>query len=183
VDEASYRRNYSACEAAVATVARRREEAEEAGDDEATTLLNVIQFALLFNLDLTSLLHDLGAARSNWHQRLHSRHLILLLFECVDDFIALLGKNFRTVISTRPRGNDLLERLNGLHRQLREFQENYTHFRELRITLIAHRDHDASRLFALLASIDIGEVDAAAGAMLDWLTALHNLCTDAMSPN
>jgi hypothetical protein len=125
---------------------------------------------LIFGLDLSVLLAGL-----------HSRHLILLLFDCVDDFIALLGKEFRKVIIKRPKGIELLASLNTLHSQLRSFQERYGHFKDVRTALVAHRDHDAPRLLSMLREIDIEEVDAAAVEMLNWLTELHGLCSDAIS--
>jgi hypothetical protein len=170
----------SAGEEAVKAATLARAKVEAAGDAESVTLFNVIQFALIFGLDLTVLLAELDDADSSWKQRLHGRHLILLLFECVDDFIALLGKEFRRVIINRPSGTGLLARLNILHAQLRTFQVRYGHFKDVRTALAAHRDHDAPRLLSMLGEIDIKDVDAAGLEMLNWLTELHDLCSDAI---
>jgi hypothetical protein len=142
--------------------------------------LNVVQFALLFNLDLSTLLEAFDEAVLPWQKRLHARHLILLVFECTQDFIALLGKEFRSVLVRRAHGEELVVRLNALHHQLRTFQDRHAHFRDLRVSLIAHRDHHAPRLLSSLARVDVKEVDAAVIEMLNWLTDLHNVCTDAI---
>jgi hypothetical protein len=177
----SHQTNVLAGERALEAASQARSGAEAVGDLDAIKLLNVVQFALLFNLDLSVLLEDLNTTSPTWRKRLHARHLILLLFECVDDFVSLLGKEFRSVLLSREHGTELLARLNALHAQLRTFQQRYGHFRDIRTTLVAHRDHHAPRLLETLEQIRASEVDAAALEMLNWLTALHILCTDAIN--
>ena len=66
----------SAGEEAVKAATLARAKVEAAGDAESVTLFNVIQFALIFGLDLTVLLAELDDAESSWKQRLHGRLVV-----------------------------------------------------------------------------------------------------------
>jgi len=133
-------------------------------------LSNVDQFALLFNFDLSCLLQDMRARPNSWHTNLHARTLVLTMFECVDDFKALLGKEFRSLLQSLDKDGTILTEANNLHSELRRFLDQYDRFKEVRDTVTAHREHDAAAQIHLIENLDISEVESAGYQMMRWLT-------------
>ena len=151
---------------------------EATRDSTGLILLNVIQFSLLFNFDLSCLLRDMRARKGTWHVKLHARHLVLTLFECVDDFLALLGKDFRELVAKTPDSEASLVTLNGLHKRLRMFQDGHPEFQAIRHNVAAHRDHDAAAQIRQLEGLDDAAVEQAGYEMIQWLSDLHAFTTN-----
>jgi hypothetical protein len=152
-----------------------RRRAEESGDRGWLILTNVDQFALLFNFDLSCLLQDMRARTNTWHTNLHARTLVLTMFECVDDFKALLGREFRSLVQSLDKDGTILAEANKLHSELRGFLDQHPRFKEVRDTVTAHREHDAGVQIHLIENLDVSEVESAGYEMMRWLTRLHQL--------
>jgi len=147
------------------------------GSADDILLINVVQFSLLFNFDLSCLLRDLRARKGTWHVKLHARHLALTMFECVDDFLALLGKDFRALVASTDSTGAALAKLNDLHSHLRVFQDQHREFGPIRHNITAHREHNAAVQIHLLQNLDDAAIENAALAMIQWLSNLHALTT------
>ena len=173
--EATFDLNHQALHKGLRSSIKERGRAEESGDRKRILLSNVEQFALLFNFDLSCLLRDMRARPNTWHTKLHARTLVLAMFECVADFMSLLGRDFRSVVKTIDSDGSLLLETNRLHTELRSFVDRYPRFEEIRNIATAHRDHDAAVQIHLLETLDVDEVESAGYSMVQWLTRLHDL--------
>jgi hypothetical protein len=175
--EETFELNHQLLTGALLSSMTNRARLEELGDSTGLILLNVIQFSLLFNFDLSCLLRDMRARKGTWHVKLHARHVVLTIFECVDDFLALLGKDFREVVRKTADSEAALASLNGLHKRLRLFQEGHPEFQGIRHSIAAHRDHDAAAQIRQLEGLDDSAVEQAGYEMIKWLTDLHAFTT------
>lgn len=153
-----------------ATLARRGLEAE--GRTTQVAIMNVAQFALLWNRDLTTLLADLRDGGDPWRVKLHARLLAATMFECVDDFSELLGGDFRR--QTGAMSGSTLAQLNALHGRLEQFKRtNREDLGQIRVTVLAHRDKDASVQLRAMESIDVAHIIRLGTEMLDWTNDLY----------
>ena len=151
-----------------------RDSVDRLGTAHHVALVNVCQFALLFNYDLSCLLHDLTATQIAWHRRLHARHLALTLVECVEDFTALLGKPFRRAISELRLDPATVETLNSLSAELHAFQRQHDRFlRSVRNYTIAHREHDATIQLQWINDLEPKSLGALGDEMMRWTARLH----------
>lgn len=175
--ESTFDYNHEVLTGALLSSVRNRSALEAAGSTDDIRLINVVQFSLLFNFDLSCLLRDLRARKGTWHVKLHARNLALTMFECVDDFLALLGKDFRALVARTANAGAALATLNHLHSQLRVFQDQHRDFGPIRHSITAHREHNAAAQIQLLQNLDDAAIESAAWAMIQWLSDLHAFTT------
>lgn len=175
--ETTFEYNHQVLTEVLLSSIRNRAALEVVGSADDIRLINVVQFSLLFNFDLSCLLRDLRARKGTWHVKLHARHLALAMFECVEDFLALLGKDFRALVSKTDNTGAALATLNDLHRRLRAFQDQHRDFGPIRHSITAHREHNAAVQIHLLQNLDDAAIESAAWAMIKWLSDLHAFTT------
>ena len=142
------------------------------------TIVNLAQFVILWNMDLSALLNALDDTEPGWQQKLHARVLALTIYECAEDFTALLGKNLREAI-TELAGPQQLTILNPVSAGINQFWRSHREaLKAIRGSIIAHRDHNAKQQIEALNNLSVEEVKSMGWELMKWtntlLSALSN---------
>jgi hypothetical protein len=152
---------------------------EKFGLSHHVQIMNTAQFAFLWNLDLHHLLRELDGFQNrrgyaeDWQRMLHVRLLAMTMYECCEDFQALLGKPLRAALTALKAEPALIAELNSLGSQLTNFWDNNrVELKALRNTIVAHRDHDARVQLKALRSARVKEIRDGGWQMLSWTTDL-----------
>lgn len=176
-DEQAHDTNLRALDQALTESIGLRKRLNALGRADLVAVLNVAQFAILFNFDLSCLLRDTELHRGSWRAKLYSRFLVLLVFECVNDMTTLLGGGFRQCVvdlSPTDSSTDVLM-LNQLHKELSDFRRTHdVRLREIRKAVVAHRHHDAEEQIRYLQMLPVREVLELGLQIMDWLNRLYD---------
>lgn len=149
-----------------------------AGAKGRLVLLNVALFALLWNSDLFALLSRLEALRAErslsagWQRKQAARFLALTILESCETLKGLLGKDFRRELETFA-GKEAVVLLGPIHRDLSRFLKQHgDDLRHIRVTIVAHRDPDASVQLAAMRGVDVARMATLGNEMVEWNTRL-----------
>ena len=132
-------------------------------------LLNLIQFACLYLTDMAILLELSDMARAERKKRLFARLIALHVFECFDRFGEMLHQTF----AARVRQLATHEQFGPVLKELRKLRKAHAPLlRNMRNSVIAHRDPDASVQLAMIRSIDPKRIHRMGVDVVKWLTSL-----------
>lgn len=186
--EALYRENVAQLRAALQAVVARRAEFERHGADAHVRIANVAQFAILWNADLSALLDELrrlkrsSAPGAEWKEKLLARLLALTMIECADEFVGLLGRQFRRTVETLCEDPELLQEVGRVHKRLSDFKkEHEVHLRQVRNTIIAHRDPNASLQLEVMEKLSVDALTQLGFELLDWTNDLLHLLSSVIA--
>lgn len=158
-------------------------EATTLGLDDSVHLANLAQFMAICSLDIIQLNRQILFAWPSWTKKLHSRHLMLAIYELDDDMSCLLGKSLREIIARGPTPNKYLEQLAQCREYLTLLLKNYRrHILDVRTISAAHRDHDATLLLKTIDSINVPHTRDLAIKLQEWFSMtihfLNDVATD-----
>jgi transcriptional regulator with XRE-family HTH domain len=174
LDDVAWLRGQAELAGALIESVSTREKLESGGADQRIAILNALQFAILFNFDLRQLLRDIAVSRRSWAAKLYARVLALTLYECTEDFMAILGKDFRNAL-TELGTPEHVRLLNELHRRVcMFFDEHRAELQAIRGEVIGHRQHDASVQIAQLRRISVDRIRDLGYELLAWLNDFHS---------
>ena len=111
-------RNLKSCEAA-------RHEAEKRNLEDIIFIININQFVMLFNYDLSILGYGLLAIEDGWRRKLYARLLALTVVEFLEDIGELLGKNFRSKVAAIDDNSASIDKLNSILKQLNQIRTRH----------------------------------------------------------
>jgi hypothetical protein len=168
-------RNLEACEKA-------REVAEKNNLEDVIFIININQFVMLFNYDLSVLGHDLVVTEDGWRRKLYARLLSLTIVEFLEDVGELLGKDFRTKVLAIGDRSASIARLNSILKQLSQLRGKHEKdLRSIRNVVIGHKDKDAKRQIEVISSLDIAGLQSLAVDMTKWVTSYSLFLTDLIN--
>ena len=131
-------------------------------------LNNLFQYILFWQTDYACLLFDMFSKRTGWEQRLIARHLMLTLFEGLDDLRQMLNKPFRDLLIQNGLEHHF-EELSAFRKTLVVIGKKHeVSYRDFRNSVTAHRDHDAVRQWELLKTLDPKKTLAVALEIYEW---------------
>ena len=152
----SFQENQRAIEANLVARERTRVLADKNNLQEVIFLININQFVMLFNYDLSVLRQDLFVAEPGWRRKLHARLLALTIVEFLEDVGELLGKSFRTRVAAIGDKTASIDRLNSILKQLNQLRATHeAALRDIRNIAIGHKDKDAKRQFEVINNLDV----------------------------
>ena len=126
----------------------------KAAAESQRDLNNLFQYVVLWQTDYACLMIDMFSKRTGWEQRLIARHLMLVIFEGLDDLRQMLNKPFRDLLVV----NGLRHHLDELWRLRKTLvnigKKHEVSLRDIRNTITAHRDKDAQQQWNLLNTLD-----------------------------
>jgi hypothetical protein len=104
---------------------------------------NIAGFINIISFDLKVVGQDLLLAENEWQKRYYARQACLIIYESINDFFDLLGKDFKEIISSKICNSTIEEELKTIRKQLNSFKiEHFDNLQVIRNTAIAHRDSD-----------------------------------------
>ena len=157
-----------ALEDALKTINEEYEKASNNDENDKMKIFNVSLFMLTVEYDMSSLKFMILFQMDNWNKKYLSRQLAVLMYEATDDFLELLGKEYREMINNLSDGETLIQMLNEITKGLNEFKKkNKEILQEIRNYCGAHRDKNGHKQLALINSIESNDMlDLAAEFML-----------------
>ena len=157
-----------ALEDALNTINNEYEKALNNKEDDKMKIYNVSLFMLTVEYDVSSIKFMIPFQMDKWNKKFLARQLAVLMYEATDDFLELLGKDYREMIKKLSDGETLLELLNDITKGLNEFKKkNKQTLHEIRNYCGAHRDKNGYKQLALINSIESNDMlDLAAEFMI-----------------
>ncbi len=153
---------------ALNTINEEYEKALNNKENDKMKIFNVSLFMLTVEYDVSSLKFMILFQMDNWNKKYLSRQLAVLMYEATDDFLELLGKDYREMIKNLSNGETLLQMLNDIIKGLNEFKKKHRLIlHEIRNYCGAHRDKNGYKQLALINSVESNEMlDLAAEFMI-----------------
>lgn len=151
-----------------------RPTARRAGEFDVDRLMNLMQFSLLWHLDLTCILDELRVRKSGWKRKLFARQIELIANEALDDSKALLDGELRELLTRVGVLGRLEPDLRRLHADLATLSRRYgRELGDLRNYTIAHRDHDADAQLQFIRQLDTKQMESLGWEIVRWTTKLY----------
>jgi hypothetical protein len=122
---------------------------------------NTARYVNIVSLDLKILSKHQAFAETEWEKRLFARQISLLIYESLDDILALLGKEFKIISNEYSEDASFSELLNDIRKKLNLFKSAYEErLKSQRNNSIAHRDKDTQEQLKHIYSISwVGSVN------------------------
>lgn len=183
-DEEFFRDHYPALAEAAVSISAAHERYKRASLVNIAVVSNAALFSVLFTIDIRCLMHEIEVRRGTWFAKLHSRHLVLTLYEALEDLQHILGKDFRAVVAQWDKSGDLEKDLRKVLRDLATLYDRERAFlKEIRLAVVGHRDHEASEQMRVLKGIDVERVLRVGYETVVWLNDFLRLTTRCIAAN
>lgn len=164
----------------IASLRARCEEVKRAESETYFGIYNAGLFVVLLDRDISTYNESILFARSQWHRQFHARNLAVLLYEAAEDLPELLGKIYRSWLVDLELGQDWLDALGRITKQISHFKKSHNSFlNDVRNYVGAHRDHNALSQASMLDGLDplaiyelAGELWVPVRALADYNTKL-----------
>lgn len=116
---------------------------------------NLSGFITLLSIDIKTLQIGLYFSENEWQKRHYARYACTLMYEGIDDIFELIGKDFKTLLSTDSYKVVNRNLLISLRTKLNEFKNDYCPlFRNIRNNTFAHMDHDVASQVKTICEIN-----------------------------
>lgn len=116
---------------------------------------NLSGFITLLSIDIKTLQIGLYFSENEWQKRHYARYACTLMYEGIDDIFELIGKDFKTLLSTNSYKVVNRSLLISLRTKLNEFKNDYCPlFRNIRNNTFAHMDHDVASQVKTICEIN-----------------------------
>lgn len=114
-------------------------------------VLNALEFILLLQFDIGTLVVAFGQTTGSLAGNLYARLLILTIHESTLTLQSLLGPRFREALTARLNRADLDRELREIHSRVTDLHRRVkNHYGDVRDGILAHRDRDAEVRAVLL---------------------------------
>ena len=161
---------------ALSSMRRAHSGAVELGLPNVITAYNLGLYILLLDMDWSILNWDMMHATNEWRRKFVARQMAVFLYEASEDITQLLGRDYREALKSLGIGENLLQELGQVSKQLSRFKKTNEDFlKRIRQFVGAHRDHDAAAQLDILDSLEPLKVYALAGDFYVPLRALVDL--------
>lgn len=116
---------------------------------------NLSGFITLLSIDIKTLQIGLYFSENEWQKRHYARYACTLMYEGIDDIFELIGKDFKTLLSTNSYKVVNRSLLISLRTKLNKFKNDYCPlFRNIRNNTFAHMDHDVASQVKTICEIN-----------------------------
>ena len=133
-------------------------------------LIDVTQFIVVIQLDISSLIFSAFMSPYKWQRQIQVRHLALALYEFEDDVPKVLGKDFRKLLENISAEKRHFIRLASLRSELATLlQKHHRMLKELRNLTTAHREHDSHCMLIAIEKTDIYKIVGIANSVTIWI--------------
>ena len=150
------------------TINEEYEKASSNNENDKMKIFNISLFMLTVEYDMSSLKFMILFQTDNWNKKYLSRQLAILMYESTDDFLELLGKDYRDMINKLSNSENLNQMLNEIAKELNQFKKkNKEILYDIRNYCGAHRDKNGHKQLAMINSIESNDMlDLAADFMI-----------------
>jgi hypothetical protein len=147
------------------TLIKYREYCNEHALNESQELTNTMQFLVMANLDLTTLMNEIIDHDSNsWKKTLNARMLALIIYEYLDDVPRIINATFLSSAAKVLIDDSYKNAFKMSNNQLNIIkQKHYTFLGQIRNKTIAHKELESQNLINLINQVDCEEIFYIAG--------------------
>ncbi len=151
------------------------------GEKHKMKIFNISLFTMIVERDISALKFMILFQMDKWEKQFLGRQLSVLLYESTDDFLKLLGKDFREVINELPEKEVLNQRLKEITKELNVFkQKNKSFLQKVRNYCGAHRDKNAYQQLVTIEKIDTNNLFELTAEFMVPVVKLTSYFTDVM---
>lgn len=170
------RRRIRAMGKALSAMRRAHSGAVELALPNVVTAYNLGLYILLLEMDWSEMSWDMMHAPNEWRRKFVARQMAIFLYEVSEDLTQLLGPNYREALNSLGIGDEIVQELGRISRQLNRFKDTNKDFlKRIREFIGAHRDHDAAAQLDILDNLEPLKIYALAGDFYVPLRALADL--------
>jgi hypothetical protein len=156
--------------------------AEKSGRHTMICLSNATLYLLLFNLDLTVLLHQLALEQNELKRKVFSKHIISLLYEFFEDFPQVFGDKVRRVLTSLPSAEKHERILTEICKGVRDYRKRHKkEFHEIRNIVGAHMDLDGELQLKTLAAIKHEDIQQLASDLDVWFSKVMDFLASVLN--
>jgi hypothetical protein len=120
-----------------------------------TELNRIGMYYAIAQMDIAVLRSKLIAELNPICANVYSRQLAILLFEYIDDYSVILGRDFRLIAEILPNAASHLAALKANGLEMRKIRKQYKPIlEEIRNNVAAHKDHDGTKQYRIMNSIN-----------------------------
>lgn len=135
---------------------RRKKDKKNLPFDE--NLFNVLEFLLLLNFEINSLLNDMVSSESKLGPNLYGRHILLIVHESTLTLRNMLAKHFKGENKYKFGPIDIVD-LKNIHSKICKLHDkSVKKFGDVRNGITAHKDEDPETRIKLIETSDVREV-------------------------
>ena len=126
--------------------------------EDTKFIWNIAAFINIISFDFKIVGQDLMFAENEWQKRYYARQACLIIYESINDFFDLLGKDFRKLITANICNEIIENELKSIKKELNSFKaNNFEKLKEIRNVVIAHRDNDSLKQINSIQNISWSE--------------------------
>jgi hypothetical protein len=116
---------------------------------------NIAGFINIVSYDLKIIGQDLTFAENEWQKRYYARQACLIIYESLNDFFDLMGKDFKTLIDKKVNDKSIADNLNSIRKDLNKYKDaNFQTLKQIRNVSIAHKDNDIIKQIEIIQNIN-----------------------------
>jgi hypothetical protein len=189
--------NTKAVEGAFLSSMRQREHYEKAGLSNHVKVINAMQFILLWNWDLATVLQSMKQEKEDWslaegyRRKLQARLLALNIYETFTKLANFFDPNWERTWSLRRAlrkigaEEQLRVELDEAHSRITKVLESHRALLEgIRGNIIGHRDQDVQKQLAWMRKAEVEELQRLGWELLSlnsWLIGIMTQISDTMN--
>jgi len=128
-------------------------------NDKAFDFINAFAFYRLSFLDIALLFKNFLTTKADLEKKIYAKMLVLNLYEFLEDIPQIFGKDFKDSLSIL-NNNELLDEFRNIKIDIQKIKsESHTYLKEIRNTVVGHKDHNTFIQVAVLDKIDFNEIE------------------------
>jgi len=110
----------------------------------------------ILSMDLTVLRSRLVLEQDEYVKNVYARQLAILIYEFIQDYPSVFGKQFRKIMVNLPNGKEHIEAFNAIGKDINNIRKRHSNMlKEIRICIAAHRDNDGERQYDTIRKLSI----------------------------
>jgi len=148
----------------------------------AALLCNLIESAVLLNLDLSVALEDLFGAKQHFRRDFYSRVMAVLAVGLMDQMQSQLGKPCRVLLESVKAPQAVQAEISAVHKELHQLHRRHGKLlRRLRNSTLAHRSKDAEAEIELRRSSEPADMLILGMDLMRWLTRMQKAMNETLN--
>jgi len=128
-------------------------------NDKAFDFINAFAFYRLSFLDIALLLKNFLTSKTDLEKKIYAKMLVLNLYEFIEDIPQIFGRDFMNALPDVVN-NELLDELKNIKKAIQNIKtESHTYLKEIRNTVVGHKDHNTFIQVEVLDKIDFDKIE------------------------
>lgn len=150
------RRKIRAVKSSLLVFKKGSQRAKKNGISTSEQLNRIAMYISILSMDLTVLRSRLVLEQDEYLKNVYARQLAILIYEFIQDYPSVFGKQFREIMVNLPNGKEHIKAFNAIGKDINNIRKRHSNMlKEIRIIIAAHRDHDGERQYDIITKLSI----------------------------